>query len=506
MENLGEENISKIFRLFQPMVLQYIIFRKEDSSLSSKKLGLNLATIEMDNGYLRDIEITEEREYIIIRLQLDVKKNQGRLTSNGWIDVSTNDFSKILKQAKRLSLKQINGLKKLRGEVKLLGTYQMIITGSEKDYWIKSEIDIHKFKINMNGADKFLGEDSSFQLSDWESESNISIFNKEVFGRTHIHGDTLGNLKLPTSIYGLGDDSSDGRKQLQKTFLLNLTVNSKKNNDNKSFEVQNKQFTLTINTVISNFGNLLAYIGRLTDLNKEEYETIRTKSNEIREKALKLQIKINNLLLTKTDKAKQQKEPWRKGSDDEDFVSYGGWEEKLLIKASRYFSLLTEINQVLARTNYQRNESAMNVDRITSTLRLTPIKYVGETKKEIPSLGLEFKQFSETINYEFQNLKLELDHSQSTLRNTVDILKTFLESEQRIVSQKMGELFNWIVIVFAGLGLADALGNFVIFVLEGGSPYDAMFWFFIILTVLFSVVVTLYFWLFKRPKYLGTYS
>jgi hypothetical protein len=144
----------------------------------------------------------------------------------------------------------------------------------------------------------------------------------------------------------------------------------------------------------------------------------------------------------------------------------------------------------------------MNVEKMISTLGLKQLKYHGETNEEISSLGLELKQFSKSINYYFENLKVELDHSQSTIRNTVDILKTFLESEQRIVSQRSGEAINWIVIVFAGLGLSDALGNFVIFWLEGGSPYDAMFWFFIILVTLIMIVVTLYIWYFKRPQYL----
>jgi hypothetical protein len=177
-------------------------------------------------------------------------------------------------------------------------------------------------------------------------------------------------------------------------------------------------------------------------------------------------------------------------------------EEKLLLKASRYFSLLTEINQHQARVNYDRQEAVNNIEKIGQTLGLAPITLLMETNNEIPSLSTEFKQLSDSINYKFQNLKLELDHSQSTIRNTVDILKTFLESEQRSVSQRSSEAINWIVIVFAGLGLADALGNFVIFWLEGGSGFEAMFYFSIIMMVLIIVVVTLYFWYFKRPKYL----
>jgi hypothetical protein len=480
------------------MLIQFVIFWKRNPNLPFKKSGFNLNIIALDNPYLRDFEVLDERDYIIIRLQLDIKKDQGRVTSDGWLEVDSNDFRRVMKMGDHIVSKQILAINEVSKNLKLLGTYQMFITGSEKDFWTKSEIDIHKFKIDMNGVGK------SLRLSDLESETNIAIFNRELLGTRRIRGDILNSLKLPTTLYGLGNiANSDENTQMPKIFLLNLTLENSSDIKNKDISVQNKQLSLAINTVISNFGKLLAHMGKLTDLYQDEYKSIQSKSNEIRDQALELQIKINNALLKKSGKSKGTSlDSWRKRDNKEEVVLYHGWEEKLLLKASRYFSLLTEINQVLARVNYQRHEAASNIEKSTSNLGLTPIKYVAETGKEITSLGLDLKQFSESINYYFQNLKLELDHSQSTIRNTVDILKTFLESEQRIVSQKVGELFNWIVIVFAGLGLADALGNFVIFVLEGGSIYDAMFWFFIILSVLFLIVVILYFWIFRRPKIL----
>jgi hypothetical protein len=462
--------------------------------------GINIKSLDVENGHVKDIEIAEERDYIILRLQLDIKKDQTSISKDGWVEVNTKDFKSALKIAKKILGNQFSKFKQQKNNLKLMGTYQMIITGSERDYWNKSEIDIHKFKIDMNGVAQ------PFKNGDFEEESNIEIFNKEVFDSKLIRGDTLGNLKLPTTIYGLGNNLIKDIHELPRAYLLNLTV-STKNKDKELIKIQNKQFKFTINTIISNFGMLLAYLGKLTDLYQNEFSIIHRKSNEIREKALRLQIKINNFLVKKSDKSKQSSSELKDslGKDDEEDSNqpYYGWEEKLLLKASRYFSLLTEINQLLARVNYLRNDASMNIEKLTTTFGLTQITYMGETNKEIPSLGLEFKHFSEAVSYNFQNLKVELDHSQTTIRNTVDILKTFLESEQRIVSQKVGELFNWIVIVFAGLGLADALGNFVIFVLEGGSVYDAMFWFFIILTVLFMVIVIMYFWLFKKPKQLS---
>jgi hypothetical protein len=440
----------------------------------------------------------EERDYFLIQLQFDIIKQQSLNSNAGWVDVSNSDFKNIINVAKKIAAKHFLNPKLKNKSLKFLGAYQMIITGTEKDYWTKSEIDIHKFKIDVGGAER------QFKLTDLESESNLSIFNKELFGSKYLRGDMLGNLKLPTTLFGLGNIIADDFHPISRTYLLNLSVNTIHQDDNEALSKQNKLYRLTINTVISNFGNLLVYIAKLTDLYNDEYNTIQSNSNEIRDKALDLQIRINELLTSQSEKSssKSTSSKKKKNDNENDLLTTRGWEENLLLKASRHFSKLTEINQILAKANYQRQDAAMNIEKMTSTLGLTPIKYYIETEKEISSLGLELKQFSKSVNYYFQNLKDELDHSQTTIRDTVDILKTFLESEQRFVSQKSSEAINWIVIVFAGLGLADALGNFVIFWLEGGSPYQAMFWFFIILITLIIIIVTLYMWYFKRPKYL----
>jgi hypothetical protein len=485
--------------------VQNIIFWKQSPNASFKDLGFNLKTGNIENIYLRDIEMLEERDYFLIQLQFDIIKQQSLNSNAGWVDVSNGDFKNIINVAKKIAAKHFLNPKMKNQSLKFLGAYQMIITGTEKDYWTKSEIDIHKFKINVAGAER------QFKLTDLESESNLSVFNKELFGSKYLRGDMLGNLKLPTTIFGLGNIIADEFHPISRTYLLNLSVNSIHPDDNEALSKQNKLYRLTINTVISNFGNLLVYIAKMTDLYNDEYNNIQSNSNEIRDKALDLQIRINELLKSQSDKSslistgtpKKKEKNHKDQKEQNDLLTSRGWEENLLLKASRHFSKLTEINQILAKANYQRQDAAMNIEKMTSTLGLTPIKYYIETEKEISSLGLELKQFSKSVNYYFQNLKDELDHSQTTIRDTVDILKTFLESEQRIVSQKSSEAINWIVIVFAGLGLADALGNFVIFWLEGGSPYQAMFWFFIILITLIIIIVTLYMWYFKRPQYLA---
>jgi hypothetical protein len=429
---------------------------------------------------------------------MNIKPIGAKIKNNGWVEVEPKDFKKVMNQTNKLKEKWFNNSKIQKMGLKLIGDFQLIITGTEDEYWTKSRIDIHKFKISTDGVEQ------SLKLRDVEGENNLAILNRQVFGGKRIFADRLENLKLPTFVYGLGINGAGEFQNLPHSFLISLTVD-KKMKGNIINEIENKQFRLTVNTIISNFGRLLTYLAKLLDLYKEEYASVNSRSNEVREKALKLQMKINTLLVTKSDSSTAAEKSARKHKRVTAVKnSYQGMEENLLLEASRYLSYLTEINQVQAQANYVRQEASTNIEKINQTLGMTPITFLAESNDEIQPLSEEFKQVSDFINHNFQNLKIELDHSQSTIRNTVDILKTFLESEQRIVSQRSGEAINWIVIVFAGLGLADALGNFVIFYLEGGEWYQAMFWFFFIMIILIIVVVTLYFWYFRRPRALRT--
>ncbi len=442
----------------------------------------------------------EEREYIIVQLQLNVKNGHEYLANHGWVDVDTDDFDQVIKTGNKFISKQVKHLKKQHDKLKMLGTYQMIVTGTEKDYWTRTGIDLKRFQ---NGSEK---TEHAFKLTDFETDNNLTMFTKELFRSKRIRGDILKNLRVPTSIYGLGENRSEEIHKLPNAYLLNLSIENH-NSDDISWEDQNKKFRMTASTVIYNFGRLLVFIAKMVDLYNEEYLTNHDRSNEIHEKALKLQKKINELIMKKSEmpsKVKKKKKPSK--SEAKRSVKFQKVEEELLLKASRNFSQLTEINQILARANNKCQEMINKIEKLIQTMGLTPITLMIEPDKEISSLSLEFNQLIDSINLHFQNLKVELEQSQSTIRNTVDILKTFLESEQRTVSQKSGEAISWIVIVFAGLGLADALGNFVIFWLQGGSGFQAMFWFLIIMIILIIVIVTLYFWYFKRPKIQNIYG
>jgi hypothetical protein len=481
-------------RLFRPRLIQYILFWKTEQNIPFNDAIVKFNKLESQNKNIKGLEIIEDPEYILIHYSLDIKSKSDPAKTKGWAEMDFNNIKNSMTLSNRITDRFFRPIKDNMKGLKFLGTYQMVITGAEDDYWTRSKIDIHKFKIFADGRDRAL------ELSDIEAESNLAIFNRLLFSGKTIYGDQLENLKLPTKIYGMGNSVSEEIHRLPKSYLCSITVDKGIKNDEKS-EFHVKQFKLTINTVIFNFGRLIVNVAKLIDLFKDDFSNINKQSIEIREKALRLQMKINDLLVTKSDSSSGVSNPQRQLKvETEDVFPYQQMEEYLLLEASRYLSYITEINQLQARVNYTRQEATIRMDKISQSVGLAPIMLLSTPQSEIPSLSSEFKQISSSVNHNFQNLKIDLEHSQSTIRNTVDILKTFLESEQRIVSQKSSEAINWIVIVFAGLGLADALGNFVIFYLQGGKWYEAMFWFFFIMIILIVVIVVLYFWYFKRPK------
>ena len=136
--------------MFKPILVHYIFLWKTKSGVSFKETILNFQTVDIYNKYLRDLEILDDREYIIIQLQLDLIPTLGKTPNDGWADITTKDIKRVMSVARTLTSKWISSPKTRNSGLKLIGTNQMVITGAEEDYWVKPRIDIRKFKIAMN--------------------------------------------------------------------------------------------------------------------------------------------------------------------------------------------------------------------------------------------------------------------------------------------------------------------------------------------------------------------
>ena len=64
--------------------------------MSLKETMLNFPRVNLDNPYLRDMEISDEREYLLVHLQMDIRPKTKQPSTDGWIEVSHDDIKHVM--------------------------------------------------------------------------------------------------------------------------------------------------------------------------------------------------------------------------------------------------------------------------------------------------------------------------------------------------------------------------------------------------------------------------
>jgi hypothetical protein len=145
-------------------------------------------------------------------------------------------------------------------------------------------------------------------------------------------------------------------------------------------------------------------------------------------------------------------------------------EKGLLTRASVQFSLVSEVENEIMRSMNRIQEFEDKLRDRERSLALSSGSFVGDeanlTLADLPVRNIEQERRSLKV------ISDELMHSREILTSTIEVLRTFIDTRQREVSEDMSRLMNLLFLVFACIGLADALGNFVILVLQYGYLQD----------------------------------
>ena len=105
------------------MLIQYIVFWKTNPSAVFKESMINLRSINIDNIYLKDLEIQDEREYILVNVQMKVKPRTNYSSDDGWMEVTTRDLKRVISEANKFGNKWLN-VKRIKAKgLKLIGNY-----------------------------------------------------------------------------------------------------------------------------------------------------------------------------------------------------------------------------------------------------------------------------------------------------------------------------------------------------------------------------------------------
>jgi hypothetical protein len=414
---------------------------------------------------------------------------------NGWTKIHVSDVKRIIGSTENLIKKQVSKISSSMDEIRHIGTYNILISASKPGYWLQSKVDISKFKYG--------GLISQPKLDDIKTHSRLDHFNRSLFGVNYqIKGNHLNTSSLPSRMYWLCNNGHGNRSHaFSEFFIIDIIVDRIEEKYSVESDSVGKKYINAQETIIPKFRNFLITYSKLSDLYNDTFQDINLRSNKIRNNAILLQRRINSLLRTKKNVGRKYGLRRNPGSNNPGTVSSGNpdsnkhIEESLLEKASIYFSKLTSIDYVLVEAIHSKQEYQRELESASTALGLEQNRALTtpDSIEAIPTLGDEFKRYYETIGFSFENLKTETEHTQSTLRNAVDVLKTFLEEKQRKISEASSKRINALVIIFACFGLADALGNFVIFYLQGGAGLVAIIWFVITMLPLILIIAVVWF-------------
>jgi hypothetical protein len=195
--------------------------------------------------------------------------------------------------------------------------------------------------------------------------------------------------------------------------------------------------------------------GEIVDLKK--------KGKELKEKIYSLQNRINDHMQKYVPHGKGKKKS--KAMDLLDKKTYET-EKALLTSASVHFSLVSEVEHQIMRYRSMLIDINTRISDKAKSMSLQPEAVAVEGKP--PTISDMVIREVENEYRVLTNLTEELSHSRNILASTIDVLRTFIDTRQREVSENMSRLMNMMLLVFACIGLADALGNFVILVIEHG--------------------------------------
>jgi hypothetical protein len=463
--------------------------------------------VDLSSIFREPVRVIEESDYIVVETRHPFgvtnksnSKEGALLPATGWVELSPQDLRKGWVEILKLGEKQLSKILLFNRNLVHTGSYVVLVCGTTKDFWAQSRIEVDKFMSK---------ERKELLLTEVAPHTRLEKFNDEVGGSEQIRADTVATAKLQSKLYAFSARTSEG-EELPRLFMLDINVEeaSTSSGELRVAEVDMKKFDLTLEAITTQIGKLLSYYSRALSLYRGEYNRISRKAFKVRERVQELQRKINDLLIgaeVKLELSKgkpiSRRKPGVKGGRELTKVSTE--EEELLRSASMYFSIVTEIEQTLSATIYMLHELNRNFDKLGAVLGLRKIEPTSAGEVEaFPSLFDELKAYLAGILFSFQNLRNDLSNSQTNLRNTVEVLRTSLESKQRTTSEITSRVLAILAIIFACFGIAEVIGEVLPYYLAKQTFIAGVLTF---LAIIFSLAISLVVFLFLYHGYLKRY-
>ncbi len=261
-------------------------------------------------------------------------------------------------------------------------------------------------------------------------------------------------LQLDTS--QLGDRKSYTVSQLP---LINKSPYSAPPKSDKNIYLEKQEYLINLLSIKSKIIDIFLTRCNIKELFDGEYSYIQKRGNFLKDDIFDLQNRINSHMKVYMPDKKNKK----KDSDFLDRENYDN-EKELLTTASIRFTLISEVEHRIMRIRSQINGMKGDIGDMSDQIALKGKASTTDMKPHSIT-DHQIRELDDMEEY-MMSLSGELTHSRDILSSTIDVLRAFIDTRQREASEDMSRLMNLLFLVFACIGLADALGNFVVFAME----------------------------------------
>lgn len=387
----------------------------------------------LDGGYTGDLSVFQDNDNLILTVSKPIKwKEEPGIPFEKiepWIDVAYSDYLKAVKDLDVLGIKQLNKMKKFYKDGNVIADFNVFVVGVRPDYWHEATVEIDNISgehtlEEIQSRDRF-----SALLKDMGVGSGISYYSDSIMAR------------VPSELYYF-PSSDTGRHKYMGTFMLSMNVDTSRLHNRSSMD----EIKDLSQKLMRNLSLVVSQYMRIVNLQRTSYELSFKRAEDIKKKALDLRKQVSSLLSHRNTKYTLTDE------------------EKMLKDTAVYFARCTDILYGLSDTlslleSYER--------RLHTHMHALGIS--GATDKDI-----FFKQPLQdyvttrvkTVVSSFQSLVNDLHNSESSMRNSLNLLKTYMESEQRATAARSGRAVNLLTIIFAAYGITDTISNFVVYYLQ----------------------------------------
>lgn len=377
--------------------------------------------------------------FLVLKTELG-KVGEGK---SEWKDVSTDDIQGVISSLKKKGQKAFEGTKLIKGNYLLMEAFNIIMGGTPRDYWLEAEVDVDAFRVSGGG---------SATLSDITSKVRVESINDELFSSPVIMGNSFDTHRFTPNVFSFTSAKNEMKSEysIPKNYLVEYQVQ-----EDNAFGEKEEGPT---ETAIRDFANsLIKLIGLqllVLSIYSKEFQAYKKSAPKIRERIQKLNKRIDTLLQGPSDAPKSKKSKKKKEEMGE---------VALLHSASINFTQLMELDEKLSNNILILNDNVNAMERMEADLGA---KRIGESHSGavmIDPLIDKFMAIRNTVIFAFNNLRDNIENSQTRLRNTIDSFKIYQENRRRSASEKSEKTFNTIFILLAVLTIGDAVGNFLVF-------------------------------------------